>query len=175
MERPSWIFSIERLAAKRGLTATLLAADGRGVAPHQRGAADASGIACCWPALAAANRSKSYAIVRCCNGTSEIVIPAGSKTLLIGPIKADGPLDSAVALIAEIAAERASAAAAVEATPLLGDTAIMHGLRASVSLMANSEASIVVLGENGTGKELVARQIHDQSARAAAPSRSSRT
>ena len=45
----------------------------------------------------------------------------------------------------------------------------MESLLAEVKLVAQTEASILILGESGTGKELLARAIHNASARYQAP------
>lgn len=52
---------------------------------------------------------------------------------------------------------------------LLGDSQAMDGLRATITKVARSQAPVYILGESGVGKELVARTIHGQSARAAGP------
>jgi two-component system nitrogen regulation response regulator NtrX len=48
---------------------------------------------------------------------------------------------------------------------IVGETAIMHQLREAVHRAAPTPAKVLILGENGVGKELVARAIHDLSAR----------
>ncbi len=48
---------------------------------------------------------------------------------------------------------------------ILGESPPIRTLRASIGRVAASEANVLVLGENGTGKELVARAIHDASPR----------
>ena len=45
----------------------------------------------------------------------------------------------------------------------------MNKVRELIDQSADSEARILILGENGTGKELVAREIHRRSGRAQAP------
>jgi len=52
---------------------------------------------------------------------------------------------------------------------LLGSSASMDRLRDQIELAARSNAPVLILGERGTGKELVAAAIHAGSARAAGP------
>jgi DNA-binding NtrC family response regulator len=52
---------------------------------------------------------------------------------------------------------------------LIGDSAPMRGLRGLIERSAPSDVPILVLGENGTGKELVARAIHELSPRRGGP------
>lgn len=53
-----------------------------------------------------------------------------------------------------------------QAARLLGDSPSMDVLRATIGKVARSQAPVYILGESGVGKELVARTIHTQSARA---------
>jgi DNA-binding NtrC family response regulator len=54
-----------------------------------------------------------------------------------------------------------------EGTPLLvGEGAAMSAVRNLIDTIAPTDASVLVLGETGTGKELVARNLHDRSRRA---------
>jgi DNA-binding NtrC family response regulator len=55
------------------------------------------------------------------------------------------------------------------ASELLGESASMQSLRAQIAQVGASEASVLILGENGVGKELVARALHRASPRAAGP------
>ena len=47
---------------------------------------------------------------------------------------------------------------------MVGKSAAMQKLRQGIHKVASSDAKVLILGENGTGKELVARAIHEQSA-----------
>ena len=52
---------------------------------------------------------------------------------------------------------------------MVGGSPGMERVRELIGQAAGSDSRILILGENGTGKELVAREIHRQSGRAAGP------
>jgi DNA-binding NtrC family response regulator len=52
---------------------------------------------------------------------------------------------------------------------LLGESEVMHDIFYKIQKIAPTDANILVLGENGTGKELVAKAIHQFSHRATRP------
>lgn len=54
-------------------------------------------------------------------------------------------------------------------TALLGDSTAMQTLRSLIGQFADSPFSILIEGESGSGKELVARQLHAESGRANEP------
>ena len=53
--------------------------------------------------------------------------------------------------------------------PIIGNSEAICRVRNMIERVAPSDARVLVLGENGTGKELVARWLHHQSLRADAP------
>ncbi|MCL2293756.1 MAG: sigma-54 dependent transcriptional regulator [Spirochaetes bacterium] len=55
------------------------------------------------------------------------------------------------------------------ADTITGSTHQIEKIRKTISQVARSDASIMIFGENGTGKELVAREIHRQSSRSIQP------
>ena len=52
---------------------------------------------------------------------------------------------------------------------IIGETAIVAELKRSIAKFARSQAPVFIQGQSGTGKELVARQIHLQGSRREAP------
>ncbi len=59
--------------------------------------------------------------------------------------------------------------AATEGATLVGESRAMRDLRSTVERVGRSDASVLVLGESGTGKGLLARTLHGLSARAEGP------
>ena len=49
---------------------------------------------------------------------------------------------------------------------LIGDTPSMQSVRRLIETIAPTDASVMILGETGTGKELIARSLHEKSRRA---------
>jgi two-component system NtrC family response regulator len=80
------------------------------------------------------------------------------KRLLERMLPADGPV-----------ASMSTPAAATKDGDLVGASAAMREVQKSIGLLADSDATVLILGETGTGKEVVARAIHTHGRRARAP------
>jgi two-component system, NtrC family, response regulator PilR len=80
-------------------------------------------------------------------------------------------IDSALRLARPSAHEAPAGAPAEDrdASPLLGQSEAMRQLRAMVAKLARSQAPVIIMGESGSGKELVAREIHRLGPRSAQP------
>jgi len=84
-------------------------------------------------------------------------------------------LDEAVALAARVLGDHDAAPDADLPQPtgdsdaLVGDTAEMRQLFRAIGRLAQAPVSVLVTGETGTGKELVARALHRESPRARKP------
>ncbi|MBO9830472.1 nitrogen regulation protein NR(I) [Xanthomonas sp. A2111] len=86
-------------------------------------------------------------------------------------------LDDAVALAARALPDPGSAIAAAPAvapagqgsTELIGDTPAMRALFRAIGRLAQAPLSVLINGETGTGKELVAHALHTESPRARKP------
>jgi DNA-binding NtrC family response regulator len=64
---------------------------------------------------------------------------------------------------------RASELAVSAPTPLLGESAAMKRVHTLIDRASPTDANVLILGENGTGKEIVAREIHRLSRRSGLP------
>ncbi len=84
---------------------------------------------------------------------------------------------SRVVLTVERALERGRMARELEALAqqlerrelLIGDSPAMSALKSQLGVAAQADSRILISGENGTGKELVARQVHSLSPRSVKP------
>lgn len=54
-------------------------------------------------------------------------------------------------------------------TPIIGESEEIQEIKETITRVAPTEARVLISGENGTGKELVAKWIHHESARAEGP------
>jgi transcriptional regulator with AAA-type ATPase domain len=74
------------------------------------------------------------------------------------------------ALVLEIGRGRTVAATSpLGAGPLIGSTTVMQALRSQIERVAATDFTVLIEGERGTGKELVARQLHDLGRRRRGP------
>jgi len=80
--------------------------------------------------------------------------------------------DKLVATLTESLSRAGSAAPtrpAGSAATLLGESTAMQAVRRQLEKIAPTDANVLILGENGTGKDVVARLLHQGSARADGP------
>ncbi|MEM7658033.1 MAG: sigma-54 dependent transcriptional regulator [Bacteroidota bacterium] len=66
-------------------------------------------------------------------------------------------------------AQSSSKGGSIEAPTIIGESGEMQQVAKVIRKVAATEANVLILGENGTGKELAARSIHLQSPRANQP------
>jgi two-component system response regulator HydG len=64
---------------------------------------------------------------------------------------------------------KSSSKASAGQTSILGDSEVMEDIFHKVNKIAPTDANILILGENGTGKDLMAKAIHERSLRADKP------
>lgn len=75
-------------------------------------------------------------------------------------------IDSALKRSRAAAASKPASAGPVNLERINGSSSVMRELRAQITQIAPTKATVLIQGESGTGKELIARAIHEQSSRA---------
>jgi DNA-binding NtrC family response regulator len=104
--------------------------------------------------------------------TAVLAVKKGAYDFLQKPFGSDRVLVSVKNALAaaKLAEQNDELARALERdTQLLGRSEAMQQVRARVDKVAVSDAAVLITGENGTGKEMVARRLHHQSRRARGP------
>jgi DNA-binding NtrC family response regulator len=111
-------------------------------------------------------------IVLSAHGTVPMAVEAmkqGAKEFMLKPFDREEVI-ATIDRTLRASAARASAPPAVPiATRLIGQSARMQELRELIARAARSNATVLLRGESGSGKEVAAREIHDQSSRKGGP------
>src|ERR1051325_6879310 len=76
---------------------------------------------------------------------------------------------SAVRALRSVRVERKDEQLAELDAKLIGESPVMQALKKSILTAANCNSTVLITGESGTGKELIARSIHELSARRSQP------
>ncbi len=104
--------------------------------------------------------------------TAVLAVRRGAHDFLAKPVAADRLLLSVrnALSVAKLRGENAALRQALSAGPeLLGDSAAMVAVRGLLDKVAPTDVTVLVTGENGTGKELAARRLHHRSPRSRQP------
>jgi DNA-binding NtrC family response regulator len=99
-------------------------------------------------------------------GATDFVSKPWSNERLLATVRTAAALRASRA---EVVTERrkVEAIAGGSEAPLLGDSPAMARIWSLIERAGPTEANVLILGENGTGKELVARELHRRSRRSA--------
>jgi DNA-binding NtrC family response regulator len=101
-------------------------------------------------------------------GASDFVAKPWSNERLAATVRSAAALRRS-RIDARIERGRASELAPSAETPLLGQSEAMQRVRTLIDRAGPTDANVLILGENGTGKEIVAREIHRFSRRSEHP------
>ena len=107
--------------------------------------------------------------LRC--GTIDYLTMPLDMNQLLATIRSFEPMgaESVAQRPARLPQRAASRRASCATQPIIGCSEAIEHVRDMISRVAPSDARVLVLGENGTGKELVARWLHEKSSRRTAP------
>ncbi|HLK22786.1 MAG TPA: sigma-54 dependent transcriptional regulator [Bryobacteraceae bacterium] len=126
-------------------------------------------------ATARQNNPKCAVILMTARGTIETVMKAtqgGAFDYIAKPFELDRMLDTvkrAEASIGDQEQEKESEVDDLPQSEMIGSSAKMIEIYKMVSLVAPTNATVLIEGETGTGKEMIARMVHNNSARANQP------
>lgn len=115
-----------------------------------------------------AHGAVSVAVEAIKRGASDFVAKPWSNERLAATVRSAAALRR-TKLEARLERGRSSELAQNGETPLLGESEAMQRVRALIDRAAPTDANVLILGENGTGKEIVAREIHRHSRRSDQP------
>jgi DNA-binding NtrC family response regulator len=115
-----------------------------------------------------AHSAVSVAVEAIKRGASDFVAKPWSNERLAATVRSAASLRR-TKLEAQIERGRTSELAHNGETPLLGESDAMQRVRTLIDRAAPTDANVLILGENGTGKEIVAREIHRKSRRGDKP------
>jgi DNA-binding NtrC family response regulator len=121
------------------------------------------------------NNPKCAVILMTGRGTMETVMQAtqgGAFDYIAKPFELDRMLDTvkrAEATFGEQEEEKESEIDDLPASEMIGSSSRMIEIYKTISLVAPTNATVLIEGETGTGKEMIARMIHNNSPRAQQP------
>lgn len=115
-----------------------------------------------------AHSAVSVAVEAIKRGASDFVAKPWSNERLASTVRSAAALRR-TKLEARLERGRTSELAHNGETPLLGESEAMQRVRTLIERAAPTDANVLILGENGTGKEIVAREIHRKSRRGDQP------
>ncbi|HOY22595.1 MAG TPA: response regulator, partial [Cellvibrio sp.] len=101
-------------------------------------------------------------------GATDFVIKPWSNEKLIATLNAAFELAQSRQKLSNLSAENSALRETINTKQdyFIGESAVMRELMQKAMRCAPTDANVLILGENGSGKELLAREIHAQSARA---------
>jgi len=101
--------------------------------------------------------------------TTAAAYRAGAADYLAKPFDLDRAVEAVERALAASREEVVVPATRQDANALLGESAAMREVFRLIGRVAASDLNVLITGETGTGKELVARALHDESARSGRP------
>lgn len=103
-------------------------------------------------------------------GALDFIVKPWENEKLLATVKAANMVSQEKRKVKQLRSRQKSLVSALEPTyePLIGTSEAINSIRRTIEKVAPTEAEVLILGANGTGKEVIAREIHRQSRRAEA-------
>jgi two-component system, NtrC family, response regulator HydG len=101
-------------------------------------------------------------------GALDFIVKPWQNEKLLATVKAANTLSQEKRKFKHLKTQQKTIVSALEPPyePLLGESESVQEIRRIIAKVAPTEAEVLILGPNGTGKEVIAREIHQQSKRA---------
>jgi two-component system, NtrC family, response regulator HydG len=110
----------------------------------------------------------SIAVESIREGALDFIVKPWENEKLIATVKTANNLSQEKKKVKSLRSQQKSLVSAMnqQNDPMIGESDAMMTIRKSIEKIAPTEAEILIHGQNGTGKEVIAREIHRQSKRA---------
>jgi len=89
----------------------------------------------------------------------------GASDFLVKPWKNEKMTEAIKSVVLKIKVAKSGHLETKKGSKIIGESEVMHDVFVKISKVAPTDANILILGENGTGKDLIAQAIHEQSNR----------
>ena len=101
-------------------------------------------------------------------GALDFIVKPWQNDKLLATVKAANMLSQERKKVKQLKSRQRSLVSALEPQyqPLIGNSTAINGIRRTIEKVAPTEAEVLILGPNGSGKEVIAREIHRLSKRA---------
>lgn len=100
-------------------------------------------------------------------GAVDFIVKPWQNEKLLGTVSAAYRLSQTTKKVNKLQAQKSALISALDYhyTSIIGDSTSIRQLKSDINKIAGTDVNVLILGENGTGKELIAREIHRNSAR----------
>jgi DNA-binding NtrC family response regulator len=100
-------------------------------------------------------------------GALDFIVKPWENEKLIATVKAANTVSQEKKKVRTLKSQQRSLVSAInhQHDPMIGDSSALTLIRNSIAKVAPTEAEVLIHGQNGTGKEVIAREIHRQSKR----------
>lgn len=101
-------------------------------------------------------------------GALDFIIKPWQNEKLLSTVKAANLVSQEKQKVKQLRSQQKSLVSALDQRyePLIGESEMISSIRKTIEKVAPTEAEVLILGQNGTGKEIIAREIHRHSKRA---------